>query len=609
MEEWVGRLWHRWIVRAADVEYPQAAVRLEQVQRQVGILYRALGGDPGVEIRSAARARHGARRGLLQRIAGTGTRLPLASLDHATLELPGFCACFPEADLNARLLLWLAGMAAVYRGRGHWLQDNVRAARTLLQRLPGLRPAWNALCAAHLDQRPDPERLPPDEAANERLLRRALLQLEADAEPHPARYPPWPVPMFLLPRDDAGGHGPARREADAETGQNQANGQDLDNPDRHRGRRVEEPDERGGLLAFRLESLFTRAEFAAVDRSQEEDEDADPEDALQDMEEVSVSATPGRPRHRVRFDLDLPPEDADDEVLDGGILVPEWDHRRQRLLPAHCRILVMQSRDAAPTPLPRHLRAASRRIRQQFEALMPERRWQRRQLEGSELDLEAWVELESERSAGEVPAEWPVFRDFRNDQRDLSCLLLADLSLSTDAAADDERKVIDVIREGLFLFAEALATTRDPFAIYGFSSRRRDHVRLQRIKGFEERHGDRVRGRIAAIRPGYYTRMGAAIRHATELLGGQAARERLLLILTDGKPNDLDRYEGRYGLEDTRHAIQSCRAQGIRPFCVSIDRESADYLPWLFGSQGFVHIRRTAELSHKLPLLYARLTG
>ena len=123
------------------------------------------------------------------------------------------------------------------------------------------------------------------------------------------------------------------------------------------------------------------------------------------------------------------------------------------------------------------------------------------------------------------------------------------------------------------------------------------------------RHGGVVRGRIAAIKPGYYTRMGAAVRYATDLLARQPANRRLLLLLTDGKPNDLDKYEGRHGIEDTRHAVAAARRLGLQPFCVTIDARANDYLPHLFGSNGYVVIRNPAELPKRLPMLYAQLTA
>jgi len=137
---------------------------------------------------------------------------------------------------------------------------------------------------------------------------------------------------------------------------------------------------------------------------------------------------------------------------------------------------------------------------------------------------------------------------------------------------------------------------------------RRQHVRLQHLKGFDETWSGAARDRIGAIKPGYYTRMGAAIRHATQRLAARPERQRLLLILTDGKPNDLDVYEGRYGLEDTRHAVQGARAAGLTPFAVTIDERAHDYLPMLFGRQGYAMVRRPQDLVQRLAGLYATLT-
>lgn len=174
---------------------------------------------------------------------------------------------------------------------------------------------------------------------------------------------------------------------------------------------------------------------------------------------------------------------------------------------------------------------------------------------------------------------------------------------------NNKGRVIELIRDSLFLFAEALAVTGDRFALYGFSSRKRQHVRVQRIKSFGERYNAGVRGRINAIKPGYYTRMGAAVRYGARLLGQSSATQRLLLLLTDGKPNDLDHYEGRYGVEDTRMALSESRRAGLHPFCVTIDQEANDYLPYLFGKDGFILIRHPEALPRQLLRLYTRLTA
>ena len=171
-----------------------------------------------------------------------------------------------------------------------------------------------------------------------------------------------------------------------------------------------------------------------------------------------------------------------------------------------------------------------------------------------------------------------------------------------------DQRVIDVIRDALYVFGEALHAGGDPFEMLGFSSVRRQNVRIQHLKGFDEAWNEPARARVGAVKPGYYTRMGAALRYATLRLAERPERQRLLLILTDGKPNDLDVYEGRYGLEDTRHAVQSAREAGLTPFCVTIDEAAHDYLPMLFGQQGYALVHRPRDLVHRLAQVYAGLT-
>ena len=269
----------------------------------------------------------------------------------------------------------------------------------------------------------------------------------------------------------------------------------------------------------------------------------------------------------------------------------------------------MLSADAEPCNLPDHLRKTARKLRAQFQHLAPARTWHRAQQDGCEIDLDAYLRFTTDRAAGHVAAADGLYRDLRIGARDLACLLLADLSLSTDTWIGNHARVIDVIRDSMFLFAESLSATGDQFAMYGFSSRKRDPIRFHNIKTFDENYTSTIRGRINVIKPGYYTRMGAAIRHSSNILKEQPAGRRLLLILTDGKPNDLDKYEGRYGIEDTHQAIHEARQLGLQPFCVTIDAKGNDYLPHLFGTGSYVVIHKPSQLPKELPLLYARLTG
>ena len=364
-----------------------------------------------------------------------------------------------------------------------------------------------------------------------------------------------------------------------------------------------------GLITIRMENILSWGEYVRVDRgSEDEDDTAQAEAVARDLDQLALSRDRSSTACRLRFDLDLPAAAEDDLVLHAGIRLPEWDWRQQRLLPDRCRVVSLLSRTATAASVPVHLAAPARRLRRQFQALAPARRWHRGQADGQDIDIDAYLRFTADRCAGARRDADGLYCDLRNGERDLACLLLADLSLSTDTWINDHHRVIDVIRDTLLLFSEALDASGDRFALYGFSSRKRDPIRFHTLKPFAERYTAATRGRILAIKPGYYTRLGAAVRHASSLLSAQPASHRLLLLLTDGKPNDLDQYEGRYGIEDTRHAVRAARREGLQPFCITIDPHGNDYLPHLFGRNGYAVIHNPSQLPGLLPALYARLT-
>lgn len=610
MEEQVGELWHRLVTRLADTRFPEARVQLTEVEHEVGIMFRALGGDGGLQVTSADFTEHHGRRSWLQRLAGSNRRVSLAWRDDDFLRLPPGIDWLPSRTLNRDLYLWLAASAAHARaGAGDWFVASQRQVCDTLERYPGLRARYRRLVEAHLATRPRPQQLRGSEAEAEQSIRSALLAPGSVRRLPQTQRSPQPVPLWLHPQPPCDPAGTAAADPDQDTAgspQQQRDVADL----RRRAERVQEPESDRGLVTVRMENIFTWGEFVKVDRGSEDEEDLERAEAVaRDLDRLAVSRGGKRAASTLRFDLDLPAEAEDDQVIGEGIRLPEWDWKRRLLQPEHCRIVPMLAADAPPCELPQHLRRTAGRLRSQFQALAPARVWHRAQPDGQDIDLDAYLRHAADRAAGHGVGGDSLYREMRSGARDLVCALMADLSLSTDSWIDDEHRVIDVIRDSLFLFAESLAATGDRFGLYGFSSRRRDPVRVHTLKGFDEHHGAQVRGRIAAIRPGYYTRMGAALRYGADLVAHQPGGRRLLLLLTDGKPNDLDKYEGRYGIEDTRQAVQEARRQGVQPFCVSIDSDANDYLPYLFGNGGFVVIRDPAELPNKLPLLYARLTA
>ena len=611
MEEHVGGLWHRLVTRQSSTRFDGAAVQLSSISGIVGVYFRALGGDGGLQIIAADATAISSRRSLLQRIAGTHAKVELAWRDDNFLRLPPVIALFPDRCLNRELYLWLAALAAADDGQaGPWLSRNQRLTRQALEVFPGLGDRYTQLVEAHLQQRPAIDSLAADEAAQEQAIRQALLEPGCMGQlPHAKRMPA-PVPLWLHPNppltDSRGGKNPAEAAPSGSANEYQ----EQQEVPRKQTEQTQAPQGERGLITVRMENIFTWGEHVNLDRGSEDEEDAQhAKEVAKDLDQLAISREARASRSNIKFDLDLPAASEDDHDLDDGVLLPEWDWKKRRLIPDHCRLVQMLATDAGTMELPQRLQKTATKLRNQFQALAPARIWHHAQSDGQEVDLDAYLRLRTEQASGNAVSADNLYRELRSGARDLACLLLADLSLSTDTWVNNQVRVIDIIQDSLFLFAESLSATGDTFGIYGFSSRKRDPIRVHSIKTFAEKYNARVRGRIGVLKPGYYTRMGAGIRHATELLKSQPAGRQLLLILTDGKPNDLDQYEGRYGIEDTRHAVQAARRLGFYPFCVTIDKKGNDYLPHLFGANGYVVIHDPTELPSHLPLLYARLTA
>jgi nitric oxide reductase NorD protein len=203
----------------------------------------------------------------------------------------------------------------------------------------------------------------------------------------------------------------------------------------------------------------------------------------------------------------------------------------------------------------------------------------------------AWADAR----AGSAPDDrW--YERVRPGRRSVAMSLLVDVSGSTDSWIADQRRIIDVEKEALVLVCEALDALGDRYNLLAFSGQGPRRVDLHLLKGFAERYDRSVDERIAGLEHDRYTRLGAAIRHATTSLCREHARHRLLLVLSDGKPNDVDEYEGRYGVEDSRQAVVEARLQGLTIFCLTVDREAPVYLPRIFGPSGYAVLRQPERL-------------
>ena len=318
---------------------------------------------------------------------------------------------------------------------------------------------------------------------------------------------------------------------------------------------------------------------------------ADFADSLAELNEARLVVAPGRPKEVLLSDE--PPETRVQRSAEAptanGISYPEWDYHSQTYRDPGATVRLCAAQDGPQQWVEQTLethRSMLDAIRRQFERLRASRVRLRKQLDGDDIDLEAYIDGCAEARAG-LSMPQALYQMQRCTRRDMAIMLLIDVSGSTDGWLSQHRRIIDVEREALLLVCLALESMGEPYSVLAFSGEGSQQVTLRTLKAFDERYSDEVGRRIAALEPERYTRAGAAIRHASTLLMREAARHRLLLLLSDGKPNDVDEYEGRYGVEDMRQAVTEAKLQGIYPFCLTIDRQAANYLPAVFGPRQY----------------------
>jgi nitric oxide reductase activation protein len=194
-------------------------------------------------------------------------------------------------------------------------------------------------------------------------------------------------------------------------------------------------------------------------------------------------------------------------------------------------------------------------------------------------------------------------------QREIAVTLLADMSTSImQHLPEGGGRLVDRVRAGVLLFAESMEEVGDNYSIAGFCSKYRDNVTYYTIKDFAQPLSEDVRGQIGGMSGRLATRMGAAIRHATACFERVESRRRLLLILSDGRPEDYDDGgDRRYLHEDTRMAVKEAVAKGVHPFCITVDTMANQYLPQIFGRGHYLVLDHINSLPNKLPEIYLRL--
>lgn len=614
-EETVGNIWHDLATRVGAAEaHADAAVTLASVRPSLVVLFRALGGAAEVEIGEAPAVRSTHRLGLARRLGTEAEVLHIARFDGERLALPPVIDAFPRPELNRNAYFWISALAALVELpdpdedplRRNLAEIGALAAASERARTlcPGLRSALGELSRLILAKRLRPY-LPAAEALVEQAVGAALAGETSEmpaAITAPRGYRPfapvpiWPALGLAAPAQELPPHGdesdgpppPAattRRKLGVRKSRDEANRRDS-------------------IIIHRFEAILSWVESMNLNRMVDDDDDENAQKAADDQDEITLSRHDRKAATRLRMHLDLSPDDAHHERLADGATYPEWNHRIRAYMPDHCRVLEVEGRPDPANGFAPDPRALAR-VRRQFEALRPRRIVRPRQIDGTELDLDALIASRVEmRATGRASDR--IYTNLRATDRDLAVAFLLDISRSTEASVADTC-VIDVAREAVAALAGGIDAAGDRLGIWAFSSLRRDRVFVTRCKRFDEPMSAQVTARICGLRPGHYTRLGAAIRHASARLDAETSARKLLLVLTDGKPNDLDHYEGLHGIEDSHIAVREARRLGQSVHGIVIDEDGQDWFARIFGRSGFSLLPNPARLTRALPDIYRSL--
>jgi len=357
---------------------------------------------------------------------------------------------------------------------------------------------------------------------------------------------------------------------------------------------------RSGEKTARLldnEGLDVPEELAALIR--------DIKDDLGALPEAYVQAAAGQAGSGVNRQQSGTSEDGFGSIPNNATIYNEWDYRRAGYRLGWCSLVeksLQPVRSGFVADTLEKYKPQLKKLRRQFEMLRTRDRFVRRRRHGDDIDLDALIEALGDSRAGLTPSDRLFVRLLR-DERDIAAMFLVDMSNST------EGWVGVAVKEALVLLSEALEVVGDRYGIYGFSGMRRSRSELFHIKHLEEPYGLTVQRRIAAIGPKEYTRMGPPIRHLTKKLMESDGTLRLLLVISDGKPEDYDDYKGQYAIEDTRKALLEARGVGVYPFCITIDKSAHDYLTHMFGKGNYVFVSEVLSLPAKMTEMYRLLTS
>ena len=289
------------------------------------------------------------------------------------------------------------------------------------------------------------------------------------------------------------------------------------------------------------------------------------------------------------------------------ITYDEWDYQKKKYKPDFCKLYPQNTNETAPDYYKKTLKENAtilNGLRKMLANINNRYREQRRQTQGDYFDLDAVTDRFVDIYAKRTPDE-KIYLSKRKMEKDLSIILLLDVSLSSDGYVDGNR-VIDVEKQVSILFGEILNEYEVDFSIGAFYSKTRNFSHFLNLKSFDE-SWQKGKHKIGTVQPQGYTRIGTAIRHAGSLLEQRDTKNKWLILISDGKPNDYDRYEGKYGIQDVKQALRELKSKEINSYALAIEAEAKHYLPQMFGQNHYQILSTPIELLQSLVKLYEKI--
>lgn len=375
----------------------------------------------------------------------------------------------------------------------------------------------------------------------------------------------------------------------------------------------------GSAVFHHFEKVETAEEYKGIQRDTDgADQMAQHADALDELnlENVVRSSKAAQSLYKTELDMGFEVTDA---VGDNSVppeaevsFYDEWDDKKRAYKKNWCRVLHSKSEPDTKNDndgkfysdvLIKRSREINK-LKKKLIQLATEVKIEKKLFYGRSIDIDNVIRNTCMRKHGNS-GDQRYYQETKKRHRDMACLLLVDTSLSSDSWVQN-RRILDVSLDALITFGEASQSLGDPVMVAGFNSNTRNDCKFIEWKGFDDPWSKFV-STVDSIRPAGYTRIGPSIRHATKLLADRKEKNKLLLIFTDGRPTDFDRYEGNYGLGDVRQAIREADREGVICFALALDPSAKQFLPRLFGLGNFQIMSNLESMPDLLTKLYAKL--